>query len=130
DLFRNTHYDDINIDPDRASLLGVSTTKLQTLLRSAYSQNYVYLIKQSDDQYQVILEVDDRERAAPEDLSRIYVRPDNSTTLVPVNTLTKSETKLGLQSVNHLNQFTSVTFGFDTKPSVALGDVTGFIQKT
>ena len=43
--------------------------------------------------------------------------------------MTKSETKLGLQSVNHLNQFTSVTFGFDTKPGVALGDVTAFIQK-
>lgn len=131
DLFRNTPNVEINIDRDRASLLGISTTKLQTLLRSAYSQNYVYLIKQSDDQYQVILEVDDRERATPEDLSRIYVRPDNnSTTLVPLRAVTKSETKLGLQSVNHLNQFTSVTFGFDTKPGVALGDVIAFMQKT
>ena len=130
DLFRNTPNVDINIDRDRASTLGVSTTRLQALLRSAYSQNYVYLIKQADDQYQVILEVDDRERSTPEDLSRIYVKPDNGAGLIPVKTLAKSETKLGLQSVNHLNQFTSVTFGFDTKPSVALGDVTAFIQKT
>jgi len=49
DLFRSTPNVDINIDRDRASTLGVSTTKLQTLLRSAYSQNYVYLIKQADD---------------------------------------------------------------------------------
>lgn len=131
DLFRNTPNVDINIDRDRASLLGVSTTRLQTLLRSAYSQNYVYLIKQSDDQYQVILEVEDRDRATPEDLSRIYVKPDNNNAnLIPLRAVTKSETKLGLQSVNHLNQFTSVTFGFDTKPGVALGDVTAFIQKT
>jgi HAE1 family hydrophobic/amphiphilic exporter-1 len=130
DLFRNTPNVDINIDRDRASVFGVSTTKLETLLRSAYSQNYVYLIKQADDQYQVILEVDDRERATPEDLSRIYVKPDVGTNLIPIRSLTKSETTLGLQSVNHLNQFTSVTFGFDTKPGVALGDVTAFIQKT
>jgi hydrophobic/amphiphilic exporter-1 (mainly G- bacteria), HAE1 family len=130
DLFRATPNVDINIDRDRASTLGVSTTKLETLLRSAYSQNYVYLIKQADDQYQVILEVDDRERATPEDLSRIYVKPDVGTTLIPVRAVTKSETTLGFQSVNHLNQFTSVTFGFDTKPGVALGDVTAFIQKT
>jgi HAE1 family hydrophobic/amphiphilic exporter-1 len=129
DLFRSTPNVDINIDRDRASLFGVSTTKLETLLRSAYSQNYVYLIKQADDQYQVILEVEDRERATPEDLSRIYVKPDTGTTLIPVRALTKSETTLGFQSVNHLNQFTSVTFGFDTKPGVALGDVTAFIQK-
>ncbi len=35
-----------------------------------------------------------------------------------------------MQSVNHTNQFTSVTFGFDTKPGVALGDVTDYINKT
>jgi len=29
-----------------------------------------------------------------------------------------------------LNQFTTVTFGFDTKPNAALGDVTDFIEKT
>ena len=129
DLFRNTPSIEINIDRDRASLYGVSTTKLQSLLRSAYSQNYVYLIKQADDQYQVILEVADRDRASPEDLRHIYVKSDNNTTLIPVRALTKSETKLGLQSVNHTNQFTSVTFGFDTKPGVALGDVTAFMQK-
>ena len=129
DLFRNTPNVEIKIDRDRASLLGVSTTKLQSLLRAAYSQNYVYLIKEPDDQYQVILEVDDRERANPEDLSRIYVKPDEGTAMIPVRSLTRSETTLGLQAVNHLNQFTSVTFGFDTKPGVALGDVLTFIDK-
>lgn len=128
-LFRNQPNIDIDIDRDRASLYGVSTTKLQNLLRAAYSQNYVYLIKQPDDQYQVILEVDDADRSGPEDLRQLYVRPDGKDTLIPVRALTKSSSKLGLQSVNHTNQFTSVTFGFDTKPEVALGDVTAFIQK-
>ena len=35
-----------------------------------------------------------------------------------------------MQSVNHTNQFTSVTFGFDVKPGYALGDVINFINKT
>jgi HAE1 family hydrophobic/amphiphilic exporter-1 len=129
-LFRNTPNIDIEIDRDRASLLGISTTKLQNLLRSAYSQNYVYLVKEADDQYQVILEVDDAERSSPEDLRQLYVKSDTTGSLVPMRTLTKAQTKLGLQSVNHLNQFTSVTFGFDTKPEVPLGNVTEFIEKT
>src|SRR5204863_5189688 len=53
DLFRNTPNLEINIDRDRAGLYGVSTTKLESLLRSAYAQNYVYLIKKPEDQYQV-----------------------------------------------------------------------------
>ena len=129
-LFRNQPNIDIDIDRDRASLYGVSTTKLQNLLRAAYSQNFVYLIKQPDDQYQVILEVDDKDRSNPEDLRQLYVRPDGKDTLIPVRALTKSDPKLGLQAVNHTNQFTSVTFGFDTRPDVALGDVTAYIQKT
>ena len=129
-LFRNQPNIDVDIERDRASLYGVSTTKLENLLRSAYSQNYVYLVKQADDQYQVILEIDDKDRSNPEDLRHLYVRPDGKDTLIPVRTLTKSSAKLGLQSVNHTNQFTSVTFGFDTKPGVALGDVTRFMEKT
>ena len=76
-LFRNTPNIDIDIDRDRASLYGVSTAKIQNLLRAAYSQNFVYLIKQPDDQYQVILEVEDAERANPEDLRNLYVKPDS-----------------------------------------------------
>jgi HAE1 family hydrophobic/amphiphilic exporter-1 len=130
DLFRNTPNLNIEIDRDRASLYGVSTVQLQSLLAPRCSQNYVYLIKKPDDQYQVILEVEDSERSSPEDLQELYVKSDgNNPKLVPVRTLTKSETRVGLQSVNHTNQFTSVTFGFDTKPGVALGDVTDFIQK-
>ena len=129
-LFRNTPNIDIQIDRERASLYGVSTAKIQALLRAAYSQNYVYLIKQPDDQYQVILEVEDSQRANPEDLRDLYVKPESGDKLIPVRTLTRFEPKLGLQSVNHLNQFTAVTFGFDTKPGVALGDVTQFIEKT
>ncbi|MBA3544359.1 MAG: efflux RND transporter permease subunit [Chthoniobacterales bacterium] len=130
DLFRNTPNLEINIERDRAGLFGVSTTKLESLLRSAYSQNYVYLIKQADDQYQVIMEADDKARTGPEDFRQIYVKPDNGSKLIPIRAVTTARETLGLQSVNHTNQFTSVTFGFDTKPGVALGDVTDFINKT
>ncbi len=130
DLFRNTPNLDINIERGRAGLYGVSVASLENLLRAAYSQNYVYLIKQADDQYQVIVEADDKARVGPEDFRQIYVKPDNGTKLIPIRALTTSKETLGLQSVNHTNQFTSVTFGFDTKPGVALGDVTDYIKKT
>jgi HAE1 family hydrophobic/amphiphilic exporter-1 len=129
DLFRNTPNLEINIDRGRASLYGVSTSQLENLLRAAYSQNYVYLIKQADDQYQVILEAEDKARTGPEDFRQIYVKPEGGNKLIPVRALTNSRQTLGLQSVNHTNQFTSVTFGFDTKPGVALGDVNNFIKK-
>jgi len=49
---------------------------------------------------------------------------------VPLNALVTWKRSLGLQAVNHLNQFTSVTLSFNLKPGVALGDATDFITKT
>jgi hypothetical protein len=75
----------IDILRDQASLYGVSATRIQNLLANAYSQNYVYLIKKPDDQYQVILEANDQDRSKPEDLSLLYIRSDDGSRMVPLS---------------------------------------------
>ena len=74
DFYSSTPNLDINIDRERAAIYGVSTSAIQSLLQKAYSQNYVYLIKQPDDQYQVILEVKTTSVPSPGDLNNLYVR--------------------------------------------------------
>ena len=68
DFFNNTPNLDIDLRRDQAKMYGVSESRILSLLRTAYSQNYVYLIKKPTDQYQVILEIEDSARAHPEDL--------------------------------------------------------------
>jgi HAE1 family hydrophobic/amphiphilic exporter-1 len=99
------------------------------LLRNAYSQNYLYLIKKPEDQYQVILEVEDAARSKPEDLSLLQVRSDDGRNLIPLRELVTWKTSLGPQAVNHINQFTSVSIFFNLKPGVALGDAVDYINK-
>jgi hydrophobic/amphiphilic exporter-1 (mainly G- bacteria), HAE1 family len=130
DFFNNTPNLDIELRRDQARMYGVSETRVMTLLRTAYSQNYVYLIKKPQDQYQVILEIEDSARAHPEDLSRLYIRSDDGKNLVPLKALVTWKTSLGPQAVNHLNQFTSVSLFFNLKPGVAIGDATDHITKT
>jgi hydrophobic/amphiphilic exporter-1 (mainly G- bacteria), HAE1 family len=148
DFYNSTPNLTVDIDRERAATYGVSTSAVQSLLRNAYSQNYVYLIKEPDDQYQVILEVKDNERAKPTDLDNLYVRSNtggtigssNSTSgditttnglgtnLVPLRAVTSVKEVVGLQAVNHFNQFTSVTINFNLLPNVAIGDATKFIE--
>ena len=148
DYYHSTPNLTVNIDRERAATYGVSTSAIQSLLKNAYSQNYVYLIKQSDDQYQVILEVKDNERATPGDLNNLYVRSSGgnvvsqsgaggggitTTTgtaadLVPLRAVTSTSTVVGPQAVNHFDQFTSVTINFNLLPGVAIGDATKFIE--
>ena len=130
DLYNNTPNVNIDIRRDQAKTYGVSEARILTLLRNAYSQNYLYLIKQPDDQYQVILEMDDSVREKPEDLSLLYIKSDDGARLVPLKELVTWKSTLGPQSVNHFNQFTSMTVSFNLKPGVALGDATNFIEKS
>src|SRR5256714_12801856 len=65
DYYNSTPNLTVNIDRERAATYGVSTSAIQSLLKNAYSQNYIYLIKQPDDQYQVILELTDKQRSTP-----------------------------------------------------------------
>ena len=130
DLYNNTPNVNIDIRRDQAKTYGVSEARILTLLRNAYSQNYLYLIKQPDDQYQVILEMDDSVRENPEDLSLLYIKSDDGARLVPLKELVTWKSTLGPQSVNHFNQFTSMTLSFNLKPGVALGDATNFITQS
>ncbi len=130
DYFNNTPNLNIDIRRDQAKTYGVSETRILTLLRNAYSQNYLYLIKKPEDQYQVILEIEDSARQNPEDLSLLYIRSDDGQRLIPLRELVSWKSTLGPQTVNHLNQFTSMTLFFNLKPGVALGDATNFINKS
>jgi len=148
DYYNTTPNLTVDIDRERASTYGVSTSAVESLLRTAYSQNYVYLMKEPDDQYQVILEVKDNERAQPADLDNLYVRSDTAGTvnsssssggaiatttgiasnLVPLRAVTSTKQVVGPQAVNHFDQFTSVTINFNLLPDVAIGDATKFIE--
>ncbi|HYN26564.1 MAG TPA: efflux RND transporter permease subunit, partial [Pyrinomonadaceae bacterium] len=129
DFYNNTPNLNIDLRRDQAKTYGVSEARILTLLRNAYSQNYLYLIKKPEDQYQVILEMEDSAREKPEDLSLLYIKSDDGQRLVPLSELVTWKTTLGPQVVNHLNQFTSMTLFFNLKPGVALGDATNFINK-
>src|SRR5437867_1180884 len=129
DFFNNTPNLDVDIRRDQAKTYGVSETRILELLRNAYSQNYLYLIKKPQDQYQVILEVADAARSKPQDLSLLYIKSDDGARLVPLDALVTWKSSLGLQAVNHLNQFTSVTIFFNLKPGVAIGQATDFIGR-
>jgi hydrophobic/amphiphilic exporter-1 (mainly G- bacteria), HAE1 family len=130
DFYNNTPNLNIDLRREQAKTYGVSEARILTMLRNAYSQNYLYLIKKPEDQYQVILEMEDSAREQAEDLSLLYIKSDDGKRLVPLSELVTWKPTLGPQVVNHLNQFTSMTIFFNLKPGVALGDATNFISKS
>lgn len=129
DFYHNTPNVDIRIRREKARTYGVSEARILSLLRDAYSQNYVYLIKRPEDQYQVILEVDDESRSRAADLDLLYIKSDDGKNHIPLSNLITWKESIGPQAVNHINQFTSVTLFFNLKAGVPVSDATDFIEK-
>src|SRR6266571_650363 len=124
DLFNHTPSLQVDVLRDQAKLYGISEARILSLLRSAYSQNYAYLIKKPNSQYQVIVEVQDNDREDPQNLNLLYIKSDDGQRMVPLRAVTTARMALGPQAVNHINQFTSVTIFFNLKPGYTIGQAT------
>ncbi len=120
----------IDILREPAASYRVSAQTILSALRNAYSQNYVYLIKKANDQYQVILEVGDDKRSVPENLKLLYVRANDGKTLVPISAVATWKEVVGPQQITHLNQFPSATISFNLNPGAVIGDASAFVERT
>ena len=110
----------VDIDRDRASVLGVSATQVEDALFTAYGTRQISTIYAPNNQYRVIMELDPKYQADPEAMSLLYVRSSNGN-LVPLNAVANLSRSVGPLSINHLGQLPAVTISFNLKAGVALG---------
>ena len=117
----------LDIDRDRALLLGVSPERIQDALYSAYGQREVSTIFGASDQYSVLLEYLPEFRSDAGALDRLHLRSDTGR-LVPLAAVASVREGLGPLSVNHSGQLPSVTLSFNVRQGVALGEALADLQ--
>ena len=117
----------LDIDRDRALLLGVSPERIQDALYSAYGQREVSTIFGASDQYSVLLEYLAEFRSDAGALDRLHLRSDTGR-LVPLAAVASVHEGLGPLSVNHSGQLPSVTLSFNVRQGVALGKALADLQ--
>ncbi len=118
----------LDIDRDRALLLGISPRRIEETLYSAFGNRTVSTIDGASDQYNVILEFLPQYRADASVLNLLNIRSSNGK-LVPLASLARMHEGVGPLSINHTGQLPSVTLSFNTTPDVALGDIVRDLQK-
>jgi hydrophobic/amphiphilic exporter-1 (mainly G- bacteria), HAE1 family len=115
------------VDRDKASALGVTPAAVEDALYSAYGQRLISPIYTANNEYWVVLQVQDRFQSDPNMLSDLYVH-SSSGQLVPLNAVSKFVTGVGPLTVNHTGQLPSVTISFNLAPGVALGQAVSEVQ--
>ena len=119
----------VNIDRDKATVLGVTAEQIESTLYSAYGSRQVSTIYTPNNEYWVILEVEPEYQLDPSALSTLYVLSANGG-LVPLNTVATVTRGVGPLTVNHSGQLPSVTISFNVRPGVALSQAITEIQRT
>jgi len=118
----------LEIDRDKAGVLGVAVGDLRTALYNAYGDRQIGSIYGASNTYQVILSAADNDRQFEEDMSRLSVR-NKAGQLVPLSAFSTVKRTVGPTSVNHQGQLQAVTVSFNLAPDVPLGDATSKIDR-
>ncbi|MDO8293789.1 MAG: efflux RND transporter permease subunit [Gallionella sp.] len=118
----------LNINRDKANLLGVQIADIRSALYSAFGERQVSTIYTSSDSYQVIMQVSAEDRSDESAFGKIYVRSKNGT-LVSLASVATVEREVGPISINHAGQLDALTISFNLAPGAALGDASKHIEQ-
>lgn len=111
----------INIDRQKAALMGVSIEEVaRTLQLSLSGLRYAYFLR-NDRQYEVIGQMNRELRNDITDLNSIYVR-SNTGKLIPLNNLITTEEAVSPAAIYRYDQFTSATVSAAPAPGVSLAE--------
>ena len=118
----------IDIDRDKAALLGVEMADIRTVLYASFGERQVSTIYSTAASYYVILEAAPSDRYYDEALSRVSVRSKNGD-LVKLSSFATVKRTVGPLAVNHQGQLQAITLAFNLAPDTPLGDATAAIEQ-
>jgi multidrug efflux pump len=112
----------MKIDRDAIGRFGITPQAIDDTLYDAFGQRHVATVFGQLDQHKVILEVDPGFQEDASSLQTLYVRSTLTGQMVPLSSLIKSAISVSPLTINHQDQFPSVTLSFNLAPGHSLGD--------
>ncbi len=119
----------VAIDKARAAALGVSTLTIGETLQAMMSDQRVASYITRGEEYDVILQAEENQRASPSDLSNIYVRSERSGELIPLASLLTISDRAGPSELNRYNRMRSVTISANLANGYSLGEALDFLEQ-
>jgi len=117
------------IDRNKAADLGISLGNIGRTLETMLGSREVTTYTDRGEEYNVILQAGNAERASPTDLDNIYVRSERSNELVPLSSLVKVEEVAGPQDLRRFNRLRSITISSGLTPGYSLGEALKYLER-
>lgn len=118
----------ITVDKVRAADLGISIQSIGQTLQAMMSESRVTTFADAGEEYDVIVQAEEEQRASPDDLTNIYVRSDATGQLIPLSNLVSISNSSGPNSLNRYNQVRAITIQAGLAPGVTLDTALAYLE--
>lgn len=120
----------LNINRDRAADLGVSVADIGNTMQTFYGSREVTTYMDNGEEYDVVLQGQDKDRLRPDDSTNIYVRSSINGDLIPLSNLVSMKESADAGSLNRFNRVRSITISASLAPGYTLGEALKFMEDT
>jgi multidrug efflux pump len=120
----------VSVDRDKAADLGVSLVNVARALETMLGSRVVTTFQMGGDEYNVVLQARDDQRASVGDLDNIYVRSDKNGDLVPLASVVSTRETSAASELRRFNRMRSVTVTANLTPGYTLGEALDYMEKS
>jgi multidrug efflux pump len=118
---------EVRIDRARAADLKVPIADIASSLETLLGSRRVTQFQRGNQQYDVIVQVEDADRTSPRDLTRLYVKSTDGRLVQLGNLVTVKENAVP-ENYPHFNRLRSATVSAQLGPKATIGDAVAFLQ--
>ncbi len=125
----NTPQLKISVDRDKVAAVGTQVETVSRTIESMLSGRQVTRFKHNAKQYDVIIQVPEKDRLTPHNLYSIYVRGQNEN-MIPLSNLITVQEKVAPRELAHFNKLRSATITANLGSSYSLAEGLKFMEDT
>jgi multidrug efflux pump len=118
----------MDVDRERAADAGVNVDAIARTVETLLGGRTVTRYKRGGEQFDVVVQTDNAQRNAPDDIDRLFVR-GRGDVMVPLASLVKIREVVVPRELNHFAQRRSASITANLAPSLALGDALAIMDR-
>ncbi len=119
----------VQIDRNKAADLGVSLQTVGRTLETMLGSRIVTTFERGGEEYDVVLQARNEQRASVGDLDNLYVRSDKDGDLLPLSALVKIEERAGPTELRRTDRMRAIELAGSLAPGYTLGEAVAYMER-
>ncbi len=117
----------VEVNRDKVATVGTSVEAVGRTLETLLGGRNVTRFKRGSEQYDVIVQVEDEQRATPGDVSNIYVRGGDGQ-MVPLSNIVDVRETVAAKELNHFNKLRAATVSAGLAPGYSMAEAIEWME--